>query len=99
MWPEEAQYTPWGLEPGPPFHILLTSDLGYYFHRMDEAVLYEAGETLEEVFEGLKYFKYTGPGDPENDEWEGVDKCTDFSELSQYFPNYKFDGEDPRWVL
>jgi len=66
---------------------------------MDEAVLYEAGKTLEEVFEGLKYFKYTGPGSPENDDWEGVDKCTDFSEPSQYFPNYKFDRENPHWVL
>ena len=62
-------------------------------------MLYEAGKTLEEVFEGLKYFKYTGPGSPENDDWEGVDKCTDFSEPSQYFPNYKFDREDPHWVL
>ena len=98
-WPEEAQYTPRGLSPGPAFHILLTSDSGYYFHRIDEAVLYEAGKTLEEVFEGLKYCKYMGPGGPGNDQWEGVDTCTDFFEPSQYFPNYKFDREEAHWVL
>lgn len=98
-WPEEAQCVPRGREPGPPFHILLASDSGYYFHRMDEAVLYEAGKTLEEVFEGLKYRKFMGPGGPKNDEWEGVDTCTDFFEPSQYFPNYNFDREEGIWKL
>ena len=98
-WPEEAKYMPAGLEPGPAFHILLASDSGYYFHRMDEAMLYEAGKTLEEVFEGLKYRKYMGPGGPMNDRWEGVDTCTDFFEPSQYFPNYEFDREEGIWKL
>lgn len=99
IWPEEAQYFPQGLLPGPPFHIILASDSGYYFHRMDEAVLYQAGNTLEEVFEGLKNCKYTGPAGPNNDEWEGVDPCTDFFEPSQYFPNYRFNREEGHWVL
>ena len=66
---------------------------------MDEAVLYEAGKTLEEVFEGLKYHKYMGSGSPKNDEWEGVDTCIDFFEPSQYFPNYNFDMEEGIWKL
>ena len=98
-WPEDAQYVPLGREPGPPFHILFASDSGYYFHRMDEAVLYEAGKTLEEVFEGLKYRKFMGRGGPKNDEWDGVDPCTDFFEPSQYFPNYNFDMEERIWKL
>lgn len=99
VWPEEAQYFPPGLEPGPPSHILFASESGYYFHKMDEAILYKAGSTLEEVFQGLKYCKYFGPAGPEKDEWEGVDTCTDWFEPSQYFPNYKFDHDDPHWVL
>ena len=99
IWPEEAQYFPWILRPKLPFRIILTSDSGYYFHRMDKAVLYQAGNTLEEVFEGLKYCKYLGPAEPNNDEWEGVDPCTNFFELSQYFPKYKFDQEKEHWVL
>ena len=99
IWPEEAQYFPRGLLPGPSFHIVLASDSGYYFHRMDEAALYQVGNTLEEVFEGLKYCKYSGPAGPNSDEWGGVDPCTDFFEPSQYFPNYKFDREKGHWVL
>jgi hypothetical protein len=66
---------------------------------MDEAVLYETGQTLEEVFEGLKYCKYMGRGGPKNDEWEGVDTCTDLFEPSQYFPNYEFDEKEGIWKL
>ena len=57
------------------------------------------GKDFGGSFRGSKIFQVYGAWGPENDEWEGVDKCTDYSEPSQYFPNYKFDGEDPHWVL
>jgi hypothetical protein len=100
VWPEEAQYFPPGLGiDGGDERILFISEAGYYFYRTEEITLFQAGTTLEEVFEGIKYCKYLGPVGPQNDEWESVEPYTEWSEPSEYFPRYRFDNDDPHWKL
>lgn len=99
VWPEEARYFPRSLGISDIYPmILFVSDSGYYFYKND-LILYEAGNTLEGVFDGLKYCKYLGPYGPDKTEWEGVDTCTDWFDPAKYFPNYKFGSEDPHWML
>jgi hypothetical protein len=74
VWPEEAKYFPSTMGISGPNWILFASVSGYYCYKFDYLTLFHAGSTLEEVFNGMRYFKYLGPGGPENDEWEGVEE-------------------------
>jgi hypothetical protein len=94
VWPEDAQYFPRSMEiDGCHVLILFVSESGYHFYKMDHWSMLHAGNSLEEVFEGLKECKYL------DDEWEGSGPCTDWFEPEEYFPQYKWDNEDPHWML
>ena len=92
VWPEDAQYFPPSLGIDNSYVLVLfASESGYYF--MDDWGLYQAGNTLEEVFEGIKEYKYL------NNEWDGPDPCTDWFDPEEFFPQYKWDIGDPHWIL
>ena len=94
VWPEDAQYFPPTLDIDCCYTLILfTSESGYYFYKMDDWAMWHAGNTLEEVFEGLKECKYL------DNEWDAPDPCTDWAEPGEYFPHYKWDNGDPHWML
>src|SRR5208282_4605419 len=94
VWPEDAQYFPRSLDID-SCHILIlfTSESGYYFYKMDDWTMWHAGNTLEDVFEGLKECKYL------YNEWDAPDPCTNWFEPGEYFPHYKWDNGDSHWML
>ena len=94
IWPEDAKYFPPSLGIDPHYSLILfTSESGYYFYRIDDLALFHAGNTLKEVFDGIKAYKYL------NNEWDGPDPCADWFEPVEYFPHYRWDHDNSHWTL
>jgi hypothetical protein len=101
-WPEDAPYFPLGWEPGPPTFVLLiskSSPISRYYLLFDYT-LYRAGNTLEEVFVGMRDSHYYWPCD-ENGyvQWEGEDPCSDSGNIEAYFPQYEHHPGHGNWCL
>ena len=101
-WPEDAPYIPRGLEAGPPMFILFISKtspiLQYYL--LFDGILFHAGNTLEEVFAGMRDLRYTASSNqPDFVPWEAEDPWSDFGDIEAYFPHYVHHPGHGNWCL
>ena len=85
VWPEEIARFPHGCYPYEPSFFLLAAPETYYVFILEGLGLYKAGNSLEEVYTGLKQCRYKSEdeGDWEAEEWH--DSCLDERD---YFPVY-----------
>jgi hypothetical protein len=98
VWPEDAPCMPPSFRPTLPSYMLLVSDTGYFLYNYWASKLCKAGNTLEEVFYGMrdmKDIKYPCYGG-----WNSLEKTKDLPIfLDQCFPRYNSDPEDGHWIL
>jgi len=101
-WPEDAPYIPCGREPGPPIFALLiskSSSISRYYLLFDYD-LFHAGNTLEEVFFGMRDFRYYGSCEKYGFvPWEAEDPCSDYGNIEAYFPHYVHHPGHGNWCL
>jgi hypothetical protein len=84
VWHEELEHYPVGRSPPAPSLFLLATPQSYYVFDLDGLGLFRAGETLEEVYYGLKQCRFIGgERDWPVEEWSSVG----FDER-HYFPIY-----------
>jgi predicted RNase H-like HicB family nuclease len=67
-WPEVVESLPDGINPSFLLRVLLSNEQNYYVYLPEVDIMYKAGSTLEEVFQGLKEFK--DQSIPEGGSWE-----------------------------
>jgi hypothetical protein len=92
MWPEDVENIPITGLMNDPFRMLLAGKDYYYIYNPEHDFMYRAGQTLEEVYEGLKEDK-DGRGEIE---WE-VMETTPSWEWRPDFPCW--DEREGRCVL
>ena len=101
-WPEDAPYIPRGWEPGPPIFALLiskSSSISRYYLLFDYD-LFRAGNTLEEVFVGMRDFRYYWSCEKYGFvQWEAEDPCSDYGNIEAYFPHYVHHPGHGNWCL
>ena len=86
VWPEELKHYPPGRSPPAPSLFLLATPQSYYVFQLDGLGLCRAGESLEEVYIGLKEGKYIGN---DEDDWPGEEWCHVDEDERYYFPIYE----------
>ena len=99
VWPEELQDYPVGRSPPQPTLFLLANRSSYYVFHLGNAALYNAGQTLAQVYTGLKECRYYG--DKEGD-WK-IEPLSIDGDPGDCFPVYEsrrnasggFDLESP----
>lgn len=93
-WPEDLAHYPAGLCPPEPSLFLLANAHAYYVFELDDLGLCRAGETLEQVYMGLKECKYRGgEGEWPVEEW--FSKGLELDERD-FFPIYERHHETGR---
>jgi hypothetical protein len=86
VWAEELTRYPEGKSPPEPSFFLLATPRCYYVYALDDSTLFRAGDSLEEVYMGLKQCRFHGDkeGDWPAEPWSlPVDL-----EVCDYFPVY-----------
>jgi hypothetical protein len=93
VWPEELAQFPIGYNPIEPSFFLLATPEAYYVFDLDGLGLYCAGNSLEEVYFGLRESRFNGDreGDWSPEEWCSLDLDARF-----YFPVYEFTRNNDR---
>jgi hypothetical protein len=94
-----APYLPLGLEPKPPTFVLFISKslaISRYYLLFDYT-LFRAGNTLKEIFNGMRDFRGT-PSSSEP-EWKAEDPCSDYGDIEAYFPHYVHHPGHGNWCL
>src|SRR5208282_4392924 len=69
-WPEEVQLFVDEYGPGYPGYLLFANPTSFYFYVYDGDYLLKAGDTLEEVYWGLRQRRWT---DKSSRRWIGLD--------------------------
>ena len=87
VWPEELTHFPLGYSPIEPSLFLLATPESYYVFDLDGLGLYCAGQSLEEVYLGLRECRFNG--DKEGD-WSPEKWCPLHLDARFYFPEYEF---------
>jgi hypothetical protein len=87
VWPEELTQFPNGYGPIEPSFFLLATPDAYYVFDFEGLGLYCAGQSLEEVYLGLKECRFNG--DKEGD-WSPEDWCSLNLDARYFFPVYDF---------
>jgi hypothetical protein len=84
---EELKYFPEGHAPLDPRFFLLATPESYYVYDLRDGMdaLFEAGNTLEEVYNGMKVWRWADTCDEEM--WDIVDE-EEWIEVFDYFPFY-----------
>jgi hypothetical protein len=98
VWPEDAPYIQPSFAPTLPSYILLVANAGYFLYNYWASKSCKAGDTLEEVFYGmknLKEYKY-----PCFNGWNLLEKILDIPDFPDYgFPKYTSDPENGHLIL
>ena len=101
-WPEDAVHFPVELAPEPPLFILFISkslSISQYYLLFDYD-LFSAGNTLEEVFIGIRDYRYTETYNKfDSERWEAEDPCSECSNPEAYFPHYVHHPGHGNWCL
>ena len=87
VWPEELAHFPVSYTPIEPSLFLLATPEAYYVFDLDGLGLYCAGNSLEEVYFGLRESRFNG--DKEGD-WLPEKWCSLNLDARFYFPVYEF---------
>ena len=84
---EELKYFPEGHEPRDPRFFLLATSESYYVYDLTDGMdaLFVAGNTLEEIYNGMKEWRWAETCD---DMWDIVDE-EEWIEAFSYFPFYR----------
>ena len=89
-WSEDVQILPMGVEASLPSHILLATAESYYVYIPEMDTLYNAGNTLKDVFLGLKEGR--DKGTPEDGSWEYEELPDIEHNHCRYFPQWYFQS-------
>lgn len=102
-WPEEIKRLPEGYGPGFPEYLLLANSESFYFYLFDPECLFRAGNTLEEVYWGLRQRRWV---DKDSRRWCGEDDSHEMWDIEadngeeydqyDYFPVWRGEEEDGR---
>ena len=87
-WPEEISLLPPAIFPGGPGELLLANSTMFYFYIYDPEILFRAGSTLEEVYWGLREWKWVYQNPPE-ERWEMESDCGEEYDQTDYFPMWE----------
>lgn len=89
-WPEEVELLPAGIVASTSSYFLLASAESYYVYIMEMDALFKAGNTLQEVFIGLKEHREQ----PRDDCWEYEESSEYEDDYYRHFPqwHYRSDG-------
>lgn len=87
VWPEEIGQYPEGRYRFDPSFLLLANSKSYYILVRDELGLYCAGESLGDVYEGMKKGRFHGN---KQGDWEPLDYNRKYYQMDDrdYFPSY-----------
>jgi hypothetical protein len=96
MWPEVVAKIPLTGHVNDPFRMLLVGKDYYYIYNAESDIMFRAGKTLEEVYEGLKECK---DGRSHEVCWEVMQADPPGWEKWWGFPCWEEDEEGGRWVL
>jgi hypothetical protein len=96
MWPEDVENIPLTGYVNDPFRMLLAGKDYYYIYNPEDDMMFKAGRTLEEVYEGLKSDK-DARGLSENC-WEIIEAGAGWKGWWD-FPCWSQDREEGRWKL
>jgi hypothetical protein len=86
VWPEELTHFPIGYSPIEPSFFLLATPQSYYIFDFEGLGLYCAGQSLEEVYLGLRDCRFVG--DKEGD-WSPEKWCSLNLDARDFFPVYE----------
>jgi hypothetical protein len=93
MWPEEVEKIPisgW-VDPN-HFRILFATKDYYYIYAPEDDLMYKAGRTLEEVFEGPQW----GKDSRGEIVWECMERPAWCGKFGAFFPTWSDDGHPGR---
>jgi hypothetical protein len=87
-WPEDLVHYPTGYYPREPSFFLLATPHYYYVFDFEGLTLFRAGNSLEEVYIGLKARKHQDA----EELWPNEEWCRDAGDLDErdYFPVYEY---------
>jgi hypothetical protein len=85
IWPEEIELYPFYAMPAYPTLFLLATKTKFYVYDFRDDEIYEAGDTLADVIEGISKYSWE-----EKDGWPILDPVEDetFGCVDDYFPEY-----------
>ena len=89
-WPEEIKLLPGDYGPGFPEYQLLANATTFYFYNFDTDALFRAGNTLEEVYHGLRQRRWSFNPNGTAERWFIEPDCgSEEYDRYDYFPIWK----------